>query len=93
MNKENPLIRNCTFKFKCEKKWESLEVIEDYYDRRYCNDCQKDVHLVENIFDLRKALEFDLCVAVPLRETDAMWTDASGDAGEWMGLLDKTRIP
>ena len=92
MNKENPLIRNCHFKFKCEKKWATLQAIEGYEDRKFCNECQKDVHLVENLWDLRKALEFDLCVAVPLRQTDAMWADA-GDESEWMGLLDKTRFP
>lgn len=92
MKNINPLIRNCKFKFKCENKWGDLEVIEDYSDRRHCKDCQKDVHLVENIFDLRKALEFDVCIAVPLRETDAMWADDAGNNGHLLGILDKPRI-
>jgi|LakMenEpi03Aug12_release.lakeMendotaPanAssembly.Ray.scaffolds.fasta_scaffold664416_2 hypothetical protein len=90
MNKENPLIRNCHFKFKCEKKWETLLVINDYHDRRFCNSCQKDVHLVESISDLRKALEFDLCVAVPLREDDPMWEADSGAGAHLLGYLDNT---
>ena len=33
---ENTTIRNCTFAFKCEAKWEDLEEI-DYDDVRFCN--------------------------------------------------------
>ena len=48
---ENTTIRNCTFAFKCEAKWEDLEEI-DYDDVRFCNTCQKEVYFCHTDDDL-----------------------------------------
>ncbi len=59
---ENTMIRNCTFAYKCETKWENLEQI-DYEDVRFCNACQKEVHFCQTDEDLVKNIYLNRCVA------------------------------
>lgn len=59
------MIRNCQFKFECDKKWSDLLRIKGEPEVRYCTQCLKEVHFVDNAFDLVLAMERDLCVAIP----------------------------
>ena len=69
--KENHLIRNCSWKFKCNKTWDSLLKTKEYsYQKiRYCPDCKEDVHLVASEKELFIKIEHDRCVAIPFEIT------------------------
>ena len=68
MSLEEPTIRNCEFKYKCEKTWGSLESLESYPKGiKYCSTCKRDVFLVETDLDLKKAVWSNHCVAIPLK--------------------------
>jgi Zn finger protein HypA/HybF involved in hydrogenase expression len=69
--KENYLIRNCSWKFKCKKTWDSLLETKEYsYQKiRYCPDCKEDVHLVTSEKELFIKIEHDRCVAIPFEIT------------------------
>jgi len=67
MSLEEPRIRNCEFKFRCKKTWESLESLENYPEGvKYCSTCLRDVFLVETDLELKKAVWANRCVAIPL---------------------------
>lgn len=70
--KNKHLIRNCSWKFKCTKTWDSLELAKPYaYERvRYCPDCKENVRLVESESSLFLAIEFNQCVAIPFDITN-----------------------
>jgi len=57
-------IRNCAFKFKCEKQWAELEVLAAK-NKRFCNACKHEVHLVDTDEKLLAALKKNWCVAIP----------------------------
>lgn len=59
------MIRNCQFKFECEKKWSELLRIRGESGVRYCTQCLQEVHFVDNWPDLVLAMKEDWCVAVP----------------------------
>lgn len=68
MSLEEPQIRNCEFKYKCSKTWESLESLENYPEEvKYCSTCLRDVFLVETDLELKKAVWANRCVAIPLK--------------------------
>jgi hypothetical protein len=56
------LIRNCTFKFECPLKWENLEPISGKI--RFCNKCDRKVHLVQTEEEFRKRAARGECIAV-----------------------------
>ncbi len=56
------VIRNCTFAFKCEAKWEQLEKL-DYDSIRFCNDCQKEVYFCYDDHELISNIRLNRCVA------------------------------
>ncbi len=58
------LIRNCEFKFKCEQQWDSLIPKDGVENLKYCSQCQKDVHLVKDPWELAIAIDKNYCVAV-----------------------------
>ena len=65
---EEPTIRNCEFKFRCKKTWESLESLENYPEGvKYCSACLRDVFLVETDLELKQAVWANRCVAIPLK--------------------------
>jgi len=65
---EEPQIRNCEFKFRCKKTWESLESLENYPEGvKYCSTCMRDVFLVETDLELKRAVWANRCVAIPLK--------------------------
>lgn len=65
------LIRNCSWKFKCNRTWDSLLKVESYaFERtRHCPDCKENVYLISNERDLLLSVEFNKCVAIPLGMT------------------------
>jgi hypothetical protein len=69
--KENHLIRNCSWKFKCKKTWDSLLETKEYsYQKiRYCPDCKENVHLVTSESSLLLAIEHNYCVAIAFEIT------------------------
>jgi hypothetical protein len=65
-------IRNCSWKFKCAKTWDSLLPAKPYTfeSTRYCTDCKENVKLVNSERSLFLAIEFNQCVAIPLEITN-----------------------
>ncbi len=65
-------IRNCAWKFKCNRTWDSLSQSKPYVfeEVRYCPDCKEKVHLVESKSELFMAIEFNQCVAIPFEITN-----------------------
>jgi hypothetical protein len=61
-------VRNCEFKLTCHQSWEGLEQKLPQDTIRYCSECKKDVHMVENAWELVLAIENNYCVAVPRTE-------------------------
>ena len=56
-------IRNCIFGFKCTQKWNELDVTQNK-GIRFCNDCQKEVHFIEDLVSLEEAIILNRCVAI-----------------------------
>ena len=68
MSLDEPAIRNCEFKFRCKKTWESLESLENYPKGiKYCSTCMRDVFLVETDLELKRAVLRNYCVAIPYK--------------------------
>jgi len=59
---ENISIRNCTFAFKCQAKWEQLEILE-WDSIRFCNVCQKEVYFCYDSYELIDSIHLNRCVA------------------------------
>ncbi len=57
-------IRNCQFKFECDKRWGDLQALEGQVSVRFCTYCLKEVHYIDDAWDLAVALDKDWCVAV-----------------------------
>ena len=62
-------IRNCRFKFKCTKTWDSLVATSDQ-GIKYCHECDRGVHYCNNESELDHALRQDWCVALILTDED-----------------------
>lgn len=60
---ENIVIRNCTFAFKCEAKWDALEALE-FDNVRFCNVCQKEVYFCYDDYELISNIHLNRCVAI-----------------------------
>ena len=57
-------IRNCQFKFECDKRWSDLEKLDGQSSVRFCTHCLKEVHYINDAWDLALAMDNDWCVAV-----------------------------
>ncbi len=66
---ENIVIRNCTFAFKCESKWEQLEKL-DYESIRFCNACQKEVYFCYDDYELVSGIHLNRCIAFDQKSID-----------------------
>ncbi|MDP2229944.1 hypothetical protein [Methylotenera sp.] len=63
-------IRNCTFGFRCEEKWEDMK--ETYLDiaetiktkGRFCGVCKEQVYLISTSDELMDAIKLNQCVAI-----------------------------
>ena len=56
-------LRNCIFGFKCNQKWETLNATS-VNGIKFCDDCQREVHLVEDLRSLEEAIILNRCVAI-----------------------------
>jgi hypothetical protein len=56
-------IRNCIFRFRCDRKWESLKPTENA-GIRSCDDCGKFVYRCQTDEELVDAVSQNRCVAV-----------------------------
>lgn len=56
-------IRNCTFAYRCDRKWAELTK-SDNPDVRFCNECQKNVYFCRSDDELAEAVKQDRCVAI-----------------------------
>ena len=72
MQKVTHMLRNCEWKFKCTRTWDSLLLAKPYiFEKiRYCPDCKENVRLVDNESSLFLALEQNQCVATPFDITN-----------------------
>ena len=59
-------IRNCSFGFKCNQKWEDLLKRKEK-NIKYCHECEKEVYLIETSTELMHAIKFNHCVAIKVR--------------------------
>ena len=58
-------VQNCSFKFRCTKKWSDLRVINGLENTiRSCEDCNQIVYFVESEQDLAYRVLNSECVAV-----------------------------
>ena len=57
------LLRNCKFGYQCPARWEELAPTKKA-DVRFCDKCDRKVHLCETDFDLYIAIENNRCVAL-----------------------------
>jgi hypothetical protein len=56
-------IKNCEFSYQCPRAWERLATT-DIKGERYCDACQRTVHLCEDDSTLNRRLAAGHCVAV-----------------------------
>lgn len=83
------LVENCKFKFKCHKTWQSLEAKSDYAEnRRFCSHCSHDVYLVNNEGELETAILNNYCVAIPVNINVRFPWDATTPMETTLGILD-----
>ena len=62
-------IRNCSFGFKCNQKWEDLLKRKEK-NIKYCHECEKEVYLIETNTELMHAIKFNHCVAIKVRHDE-----------------------
>lgn len=60
-------IRNCTFRFKCPRSWDDLQITK-IASQRHCPACSRNVHLCRTPSELSAAIRKDLCVAVDIKD-------------------------
>jgi hypothetical protein len=63
LDEEDLTIRNCIFAFKCNSKWIDLTPT-DNQRIRFCQDCQKEVHMCEDDDELVKSVRLNRCIAI-----------------------------
>lgn len=61
----NAEIRNCEFRFKCPRTWESLSKTFDQRVR-HCSECDRRVIYCKTESELKRAIIYDECVAVEI---------------------------
>jgi len=56
-------IRNCTFAYRCDQKWEELKETEQA-TVRFCDACKQEVFFCDTNDQLADAIKHNLCVAI-----------------------------
>jgi len=64
------LIRNCKFRFQCNKTWQNLDMTSSV-NIRVCRVCGEQVYLCVSDDELRRAMEANHCVAIRI-QTDSL---------------------
>jgi hypothetical protein len=59
-------IRNCAFRFQCDKIWEELKPTKKD-GVKYCNNCRRQVHLCETSDEVMHAIKRDWCIAIEVK--------------------------
>ena len=62
-------IRNCTFRYKCTKEWDSLTKTENELIR-YCEVCDRGVHHCKDEKELLEAMANNWCVAIQITTSE-----------------------
>ena len=75
-------IRNCEFRFKCPKLWQSLDLTVDV-TVRFCRQCNRTVHYCKTPLELHSAIIANHCVAIEIQ--DALNSEAKLLVGEPLG--------
>lgn len=57
-------VENCAFNFKCPMLLENLPQDPNNEKLHYCNKCEKNVYVVENVETLRQYVTLGRCVAM-----------------------------
>ena len=57
------LIRNCIFSFKCEQKWEEMQITKRQ-DVKFCLACQKEVFFCSTDKQLKDAIVLNRCISI-----------------------------
>jgi len=78
-------IRNCSFGFKCNQKWEDL-IKRKEKNIKYCLECEKEVYLIETNAELMNAIKLNHCVAIKVRHDEIPQTKRSDIT---VGMLSK----
>ena len=65
----NAEIRNCEFRFKCPKTWDSLKKTDDE-SIRFCDQCNRTVHFCKTAGELQRAIIKNQCVALEIKPSD-----------------------
>ena len=65
------MILNCTFKYKCNQTWDSLEESKglNYNLVRFCSKCKEDVYLAESEEEIIWFVETFRCISIPIKRT------------------------
>jgi hypothetical protein len=63
------LVRNCTIAYQCNTKWENLtdDGIEGV---RFCEKCEKEVHLCVSDAEVIDSIRRNLCIAVEIAKSN-----------------------
>jgi len=62
---DNADIRNCKFAFKCEKRWDDLEITSgNDKNIRFCQDCEQNVYRCRTDHQIKIAIMKNRCIAV-----------------------------
>jgi hypothetical protein len=82
MNIESTPIANCPvdFRFLCPKAWEMLEKTSDS-NIRYCNKCEKSVHLCSSMQQVYHHAHLEHCIAI-------LPTEVAPYGGHYIGEAD-----
>ncbi len=59
----NKLIRNCIFAFKCEQKWEEMQITKKQ-NVKFCLSCQKEVFFCSTDKQLKDAIVLNRCISI-----------------------------
>lgn len=73
-------IKNCEFSYQCPRAWESLATT-DVEGERYCDACQRTVHLCEDDSTLNRHVTEGHCVAVEDKARGEMLVGEISPAG------------
>ena len=75
-------IRNCEFRFKCPKLWDSLELTGDD-TIRLCGKCNRTVHYCKTPLQLHAAIIANQCICVEIQ--DSVKVESRLTVGEPLG--------
>jgi uncharacterized protein (TIGR02996 family) len=84
-----PPLENCQFRFRCPKKWASLQVT-DHEEVRFCDNCRENVYYCTSISEAKGHARLGHCVAVDpgLSRIPGDLEEGEFETVETIGLID-----